>query len=109
MVKQEHYTLGGKYCSWSLQVLFPYPVEIIKKITKPSINWDHVDRRYNYLAEDPCGSASLYEEKPFIALTSWGIQGGEAVEAFMFASYEKGTCNWKESLVKRPEGDNHDN
>ena len=101
--KQEHYTLDGKYCSWSLQVLFSYPVEITKKVTKPSINWEHVDSKYNYLAEDPCGAASLYEEEPFTALTSWGIQGGEAVEAFMFASYVKGTCDWKESLVKRPE------
>ena len=105
----EHYTLDGKYAVCAAQILFPHPIEITKKIVKPSINWEHVDSKFKYLAEDPCGSAFLYEEKPFIALTSWGIQGGEAVEAFMFASYAKGTCNWKESLVKRPEGDNHDN
>ena len=105
----EGYTLDGKYRLDARPVLFPHPVEVIKKVTKPSINWEHVDSKFEYLAEDPSGSAFLYEEKPFIALTSWGIQGGEAVEAFMFASYEKGTCNWKESLVKRPEGDNHDN
>lgn len=107
--KLECYTLDGKYVLNTAQALFPHPIEITKKIVKPSINWEHVDSKFKYLAEDPCGSAFLYEEKPFIALTSWGIQGGEAVEAFMFASYAKGTCNWQESLVIRPEGDNHDN
>ena len=88
--------------------LYPYPVEIVKKVAKPCINWEHVDSKFKYLAEDPCGAASLYEDEPFTALNSWGIHGGEAVEAFMFASYVKGTCDWKESLVKRPTGDSHD-
>ena len=104
----EGYTLDGKYRLDARPTLFPYPVEIVKKVAKPSINWDHVDSKFKYLAEDPSGSAFLYEEKPFVALTSWGIQSGEAVEAFMFASYVKGTCDWKDSLIKRPTGDSHD-
>ena len=104
----EYYTLDGKFHSYANDTLFPYPVEVIKKVTKPSINWEHVDSKFKYLAEDPSGSAFLYEEKPFVALTSWGIQSGEAVEAFMFASYVKGTCDWKDSLIKRPTGDSHD-
>ena len=104
-----YYTLDGKYRTYATQpTLFPYPVEIVKKITKPSINWEHVDSKFNYLAEDACGTAFLYKEEPFIASTSWGIQSGDAVEAYTFASYVKGTCSWKESLVKRPEGDSHD-
>ena len=106
--KLECYTLDGKYVLNTAQVLFPHPVEVIKKVTKPSINWEHVDSKFEYLAEDPCGSAFLYEEKPFTASTSWGILGGEAVETFMFASYVKGTCDWKDSLIKRPTGDSHD-
>ena len=104
----EHYTLDGKYMVYATQTLFPYLVEIVKKVTKPSINWEHVDSKFNYLAEDACGTAFLYKEEPFIASTSWGIQSGDAVEAYTFASYVKGTCSWKESLVKRPEGDSHD-
>ena len=106
--KLECYTLDGKYVLNTAQVLFPHPVEVIKKVTKPSINWEHVDSKFKYLAEDLSGSAFLYEEKPFVALTSWGIQSGEAVEAFMFASYVKGICDWKDSLIKRPTGDSHD-
>lgn len=104
----EGYTLDGKFRADARQTLFPHPVEVIKKVTKPSINWEHVASKFNYLAEDSCGTAYLYEEEPFISRAAFGSRGGEAIEAFMFASYKKGTCNWKESLVKRPEGDNHD-
>ena len=105
--KLECYTLDGKYVLNTAQALFPHPVEVIKKVTEPSINWEHVASKFKYLAEDLCGSAFLYEEKPFIALTSWGIQGGEFALADTHVSYAPGTCDWKESLVKRPEGDNH--
>jgi hypothetical protein len=98
-----YYTADGKCQSYAMQTLFPHPVEITKKITKPSINWEHVHCRYNYLAEDSCGAVFLYKDEPFIALNSWGIQGGEAMVAHMFASYVKGTCDWKDSLVKRPD------
>ena len=104
----EGYTLDGKFRADARQTLFPHPVEIVKKVTKPSINWEHVDSRYNYLAEDYGGSVFLYEKEPFITSLWWESQGGEIAEANMFASYVKGTCDWKESLVKRPTGDSHD-
>ena len=103
----EHYTLDGKYMVYAAQTLFPYPVEIIKKVAKPSINWEHVDSKFNYLAEDCGGSVFLYEKEPFITSLWWESQGGEIAEANMFASYVKGTCDWKESLIKRHTGDSH--
>ena len=104
----EYYTLGGKFWCWTNQTLFPYPVEIIKKVAKPSINWEHVDSKFKYLAEDPCGAAFVYEEKPFVAEAGWAAFSSkgehvEVAEVYMFASYVKGICDWKESLVKRPE------
>jgi hypothetical protein len=104
----EYYTLGGKLHSYANQTLFPYPVEITKKVAKPSINWEHVDSKFNYLAEDANGDAFLYEKEPFITMTAFGSRGGEIAEVHMFASYVKGICDWKESLVKRPEGNSHD-
>ena len=103
----ELYTLDGKFHSWANQTLFPYPVEIIKKVAKPSINWEHVDSKFKYLAEDSEGGTFLSEKEPFIAGV-WGVQSGEIAEVHMFASYVKGICDWKESLVKRPEGNSHD-
>ena len=106
----EHYTLDGKYLLHAAQTLFPYPVEIVKKAAKPSINWEHVSNEFNYLAEDPDGAAYLYEKKPFTAQDVWGVSDSlsEVAEAFMFASYVKGTCDWKDSLIQRPESDSHD-
>ena len=100
----KRYTIDGKYQSHAAQTLFPYPVEIVKKVTKPSINWEHVAPEFNYLAEDSEGNAFLSEKEPFIAATAvWGVYSGETAEANMFASYIKGTCDWKDSLIKRPE------
>ena len=104
----EGYTLDGKYRLDARPTLFPYPVEIVKKVTKPSINWEHVDSKFNYLAEDANGDAFLYEKEPFITMTAFCSRGGDVAEVYMFASYVKGTCDWKDSLIKRPTGDSHD-
>lgn len=85
--------------------LYPYPVKIVKKVVKPSINWEHVSSKFNYLSEDDGGAAFLYEEKPFTADETWVASSrsiGEIVEAHMFSSYTPGTCDWKDSLVTRP-------
>ena len=101
----ERYTLDGKYQLNVLQTLFPYPIEIVKKAEKPSIDWDHVAPKYKYLSEDSGGIAFLYDEEPYVAsdASAWRAQGDEVVDAVGFASYTKGTCNWKDSLIKRPD------
>lgn len=103
------YTPDGKYALNTAQVLFPYPVEVIKKVTKPSINWDHVHSKFKYLAQDADGSAWLYAEKPQINHSShWsGVLGGHA-KAESHATYDPGTCDWKDSLIERPTGNSGD-
>lgn len=97
------YTADGKYVDcYETPSLYPYPVEIVRKITKPSIDWEHVDSKFNYLAEDSSGEAFLYEKEPILSLDFWGIQGGKVSAVYMFATYIPGTCVWKESLVARP-------
>jgi hypothetical protein len=107
--KVEDYTSDGKYRTDAAQTLFPCPVEIVKEVTKPSIDWEHVSSEFNYLAEDSEGGAFLFEKEPFVAGNMWGAYEGETAEAHMLASYVKGTCDWKESLIQRPAGDSHDN
>ena len=101
------YSLEGKYEQLYVTqpTLFPYPIEIVKKITKPSINWDHVAPKYKYLSEDSGGIAFLYGAEPHVAFdaSAWYAQSDEIVEADGFASYTKGTCDWKDSLIKRPD------
>lgn len=99
------YTLDGKYCDeHSIPALYPYLVEITKKVTKPTINWDHVHSKFKYLAQDADGSAWLYAEKPQINHSSHrsAVLGGHA-KAESHATYDPGTCDWKDSLVKRPD------
>ena len=104
------YRMDGKsLVSYKNRSLYPYPVEVVKKVVKPSINWEHVRGNYNYLATDDMGNAWLYGKEPTIDDDNgcWDVELGEFALADTHVSYAPGTCDWKESLVKRPEGDNH--
>ena len=103
--KWECYTLDGKYLLNTAQTLFPRPTEIVKKVVKPSINWDHVHGKYNYLAADDMGNAWLYGKEPTIDDDNgcWDVELGEFALADTHVSYAPGTCDWTDSLVKRPE------
>ena len=100
------YSLEGKYKQlYATQpTLFPYPIEIVKKVVKPSINWDHVHGKYNYLAADDMGNAWLYGKEPTIDDDGgyWDVELDELALADTHASYIPGTCDWKDSLVERP-------
>ena len=92
--------------------LYPYPVETIKKVTKPSIrkvtkpsiNWDHVHENYMFLSRDADGRAWLYMEEPMAGGSCWNTAGSVYARANSYASFSPGTCDWKDSLVVRPEG-----
>lgn len=70
--------------------------------TKPSIDWTQVCDKYNYLARDKDGLASLYQNKPSLHLKWWYGSTGEGDSALTHKSYKSGTCCWKDSLVERP-------
>ena len=97
------YTADGKYHNDGNVTLFPHPVEIIKAVTKPMIDWNHVNENFRYLMMDECGQHWLTTSRPTILATPerW-VCGGVAQSAGQFASLIPGTCNWKDSLVKRP-------
>ena len=99
------YSLEGTYEQLYVTqpTLFPYPIEIVKKVTKPSINWEHVRSVFKYLAQDEDGSAWLYSEKPASDEYGWDAPQGEYTTVHSQASYTPGTCDWKDSLIKRPE------
>lgn len=68
--------------------------------TKPSINWDHVSKDYNYLAEDEDGFAFLYKSRPTAGISDWYSE--DFYRSDGFASFKPGTCDWKDSLIVRP-------
>ena len=95
------YTSDGKVYAEGNVTLFPHPVEVVKSVTKPSIDWSHVSSEYNYLAQDSDGEGYLCGEKPLRVKSGWSAET-PYIRATAFTSYEPGTCDWRDSLVKRP-------
>ena len=95
------YTADGKYHEAVNASLFPYPVEIVKATTKPSIEWSHVSENLQYLAMDSGGLHHLFAEKPEPIAVEWTTHA-LYIYAGHFASFSAGTCHWRDSLVKRP-------
>ncbi len=95
------YTSDGKYHVEGNVTLFPYPVEIVKATSKPSIDWSHVSENFQYLAMDEEGLHYLFAEKPEPVVLEWAANG-RYIPAGHFASFSAGTCHWSDSLVKRP-------
>ena len=87
--------------SWSLSGVYR-----VAPGTKDSINWDHVSGKFICMARDANGSAYVYTAKPKAAhySTVWICDGDDAFPAGVHAvaSYKRGTCAWKDSLVFRP-------
>ena len=96
------YTNDGKYHVEGNVTLFPHPVEIVKSVTKPSIDWSHVSPEYNYLAQDENGDGYLCGKNPHRVDVIWSMET-PYISATTFTSYVPGTCDWKDSLVKRPD------
>lgn len=95
------YTADGRFHNQGNVTLFPYPVEIVKATTKPSIDWDHVSKKFQYLAMDSGGLHYLFTEKPDPIIVGW-TSPALYIYAEHFASFSAGTCHWRDSLVKRP-------
>ena len=98
------YTTDGRYCLESNVTLFPYPVKIVPDIAKekPSINWEHVNKKFKWLSVDENGDAYVFENKPKVDDHYWFSLKGGLSEVSGLASYAPGTCDWQDSLVKRP-------
>ena len=101
---RESYTRDGKKNrALKNPSLYPYPIEVVKKVVKPSINWEHVRDKYKFLAQDANGNAWLYWEKPLMGDGRWLASRGDCSEADSYASYTPGIVDWKHSLIVRPQ------
>jgi|SRR5690606_35352231 len=99
--EHEWRVLKGRLASWNWNEI-EYR---INEPIKPSINWDHVHPDYKWLATDADGRTFLYKEEPTQRRSSWllDVEDEYCVKAEGFASFIPGDCDWKESLVQRPE------
>lgn len=99
------YLMSGKFrATHENPSLYPYPVGVVKKITKPTIDWEHVRNKFKWIAQDAEGGCWLYEDKPVEGEGEWKCSSGDCTSAEGFISLIPGTCDWKDSLVVRPEG-----
>lgn len=77
-----------------------------RKPCKPSINWEHVDSKWSYIAVDKSGEVFAYERQPIAPPggTCWRERCGTGYGKItnMFSSFKLGSCNWKDSLICRP-------
>lgn len=71
--------------------------------TPDSIDWGHVAPEWKYMARDYYGAVSFYEIHPVLKQYGWVPNSGKGVRVYGFASYKRGTVDWKDSLVERPE------
>ena len=73
--------------------------------TPDSIDWGHIDKKFNYVARDASGTVWAYSHKPYHGETCWSCLTEEAVERRidnLIVSYKQGTVPWHKSLVFRP-------
>jgi len=71
--------------------------------TPDSIDWTHVAPEFKWMKRDANGGAWLYSHEPNGA--TYISEPFKVTRASCFTSYRKGTVDWKDSLVKRPEGE----
>lgn len=74
--------------------------------TKDEIDWSHVAPEYNWMARDEDGEPCLYHDKPWLDEMDdhWSADLCNTISvANSFSSYKRGTCDWRDSLVRRPE------
>ena len=99
------YTTNGKsLVSFKNSSLYPYPVEIVSRVVRPTIDWSHVHSKYQWLAKDPDGSHWLYEEQPIQTRYGWESKEGDCTCADGFATLSPGSCDWEDSVIARPKG-----
>lgn len=70
--------------------------------TPDTIDWSHVATEFKYMVRDPDGEVYLYKNIPVLHRDCWSSDS-IASDAESHSSYRPGTCDWKDSLVKRPE------
>ncbi len=73
----------------------------IKAPMPDSIDWSHVNDKFNFMARDQNGLCYVYERKPTHGVNMWNY-GGHKGYAKHFSSYKQGDVPWDESLVERP-------
>ena len=102
------FTSDGRHYVEGDVVLFPCQTEDVRddETTKPSIDWSQVKDEYKWLSVDANDCAYVSEIEPKLnGSACWQTPKGAYFKVNGLVSYSRGTCDWRDSLVKRPEGE----
>ena len=97
-------TNGKSHVNNTNRSLYPYPVEVAKKVVRPTIDWSHVHAKYRWLAKEPNGSHWLYEKQPYKTDCGWESENDDCTCADGFTTLSPGFCDWEDSLIVGPGG-----
>ena len=67
-----------------------------------SIDWSHVAKHINVMVGYPSGVVLLLSKLPERVQIGWEAENYAYINAEHFASFKRGTIDWKDSLVLRP-------
>ena len=99
-VTREWYRYPGYKPNWNNVVV--YRLERPKPIP-PSIDWEAVDSKWNWLAVDKDEIAHLYQARPSISGSEvmWVTNSGWKSIDKVFSSFVRGNMPWNETLISR--------
>ena len=104
--EEDIYTGEGHVLSRGNRTLFHHPVKIVQdeSATKPSIDWSLVKEEYKWLSVDKDGSVYVSTHEPTHNGANYWLSPieGDFSRVNWLVSCSRGTCHWKDSLVKRP-------
>ncbi len=77
------------------------------ELIPPSIDWDAVDKKWNWLAVDKDERIRLYSSEPtkFQTTYLWMPGGSYKNISGVFSSFVRGNMPWNETLIARPKGE----
>jgi hypothetical protein len=76
------------------------------RLTQLAVNWNYIAEKWTCVARNKDGSICVHSREPKMHDGLWttGVVGTTAA-ADVLAGVHPGTCDWKDSLVRRPNED----
>ena len=69
------------------------------------VPWGQIPKGMDWAARDASGAAFTYADAPVAGNSEWCSTGGTFARIDnCHVGYQRGTCDWKDSLQRRPEG-----
>ena len=72
-------------------------------LTQDTVPWEQIPKGLDWAARGASGRADVFEDEPHRLDAVWIGTRTSRID-HIHAGYQRGTCDWKDSLQRRPEG-----